>query len=61
MKKAKIQDNKLKSYRVWFEQINQTYVDVLASNEECAQKEGIYQWKILNLPPVVSQVAPLDK
>jgi len=61
MKKAKAKENKLKSYRVWFEQVNQTYVDVDASNEESAKVEAVYQWQRQNLPPAIDCIAPLDR
>ena len=33
------------TYRVWIEQVNQTYVDVDARNEEEAREKGYRKWR----------------
>lgn len=33
------------TYRVWVEQVNQTYVDVVARNEEDAKEKGYRKWR----------------
>lgn len=32
------------TYRVWFEQVNQTYIDVTAADEEQATEKAIRLW-----------------
>jgi hypothetical protein len=32
-------------YRVWVEQVNQTYVDVRAADEEDAREKGYRKWR----------------
>jgi chloramphenicol 3-O-phosphotransferase len=36
---------KLKSYRVWIHQVNQTYVDVKATDEWSAREKGYEKWR----------------
>lgn len=33
------------TYRVWIEQVNQTYVDVEAESEEDAREKGYRKWR----------------
>ena len=37
--------DKLKVYRVWIEQVNQTYVDVRAADEDDAIEKGYRKWR----------------
>ena len=37
--------DKLSTYRVWLEQVNQTYVDVRATDEDDARKKGYRKWR----------------
>ena len=37
--------DKLKVYRVWIEQVNQTYVDVRALDEDDASERGYRKWR----------------
>jgi len=36
---------KLETYRVWVSQVNATYLDVKASDEEDAKEKGYRKWK----------------
>jgi hypothetical protein len=36
---------RLSTYRVWLEQVNQTYVDVRALDEEDARDKGYRKWR----------------
>ena len=39
------QKNKKEIYRVWVNQVNQTYVDVEATSEEDAREKGYRKWR----------------
>lgn len=36
---------KQETYRVWIEQVNQTYLDVVAQNEDEAKEKGYRKWR----------------
>jgi hypothetical protein len=41
----------MKTYRVFFSQINQSYYEVQANNEESARKKGMKEWQLDNKHP----------
>jgi hypothetical protein len=43
--KTKKQKLKAETYRVWIDQVNQTYVDVKATSEEQARERGYAVWR----------------
>ena len=45
MKTAKTKKLERHTYRVWIEQVNQTYVDVRATDEEDAKERGYRYWR----------------
>ncbi len=46
----------MKKYRVWFEQINEQYIDVHASSKEIAKGKAEMIWKHDNTPPRITDV-----
>jgi hypothetical protein len=63
--KAKREENrkaraKLKTYRVWIDQINQTYIDVKATNTVDAQDKACRKWRREEAFPNVSDTQELE-
>jgi len=52
--------SKAKKYRVWFEQVNQTYFDVIGETEECAISKARKEWRSDNGNPDVSDIVAMQ-
>ena len=52
--------SKAKKYRVWFDQINQTYFDVVGESKECAVSKARKEWMNNYSYPDVSDIMETD-
>jgi hypothetical protein len=51
---------KLKKFRVWIEQVNQSYVDVTASSRDVAIEKGYSKWRRYVAHSRVSYIEEID-
>lgn len=49
----------MKKFRVWFKQINETYIDVEAFDKEQAKRIAKGEWKFSVAEPIVTDCKPL--
>jgi hypothetical protein len=52
---------KQKTFRVWIEQVNQTYVDVKAGSKEEAHEKGYRKWRREEAHSYVGDVQEIDE
>lgn len=50
-----------KTFRVWIEQVNQTYVDVKACNKDEAHEKGYRKWRRDKAHSYVGDVKEIDE
>lgn len=54
-------DKSKKTFRVWVQQVNQQYVDVVAADEWEAREKGYTKWRREYAHSSVSYVAEIDE
>lgn len=54
-----IKKPQMKKWRVWFEQVNQDYLDVVACTKAAAILDAKYEWRLMNRNPKVIDIKEL--